>query len=277
MRTVVSDPVASRRAELAGFLRAHRADLHPEDLGLFCVPGRRNTPGLRREEVAQLSGVSVTWYTWLEQARQAEPSSQVIDALARAFRLDAESHRHLRRLAGLAVPEPDQMPDDVGPELHRLLATIEPSPACVLGPRFDFLDWNCPFDRIWQPASLPPDRQNLMWLYFAQGTTAHMIVRRQERARHLLGQFRATAAQHAGDERFAELIAALHGESALFREWWPHYSVEQALTGTITVRHPKVGTIRIEVIELRIPARPSLTVSVHIPARLSDSDRLARI
>jgi transcriptional regulator with XRE-family HTH domain len=277
MRTVASHPVASRRAELAAFLRARRAELHPEDLGLYAVRGRRNTPGLRREEVAQLSGVSVTWYTWLEQARPVDPSPQVVEALARAFRLDAESHRHLRRLAGLAVPEPDQMPDDVGPELNTLLSTIEPAPACLLGPRFDFLAWNEPFDRLWKPLSLPADRRNLMWLYFAKGTTARRIVRWEERGRHLLGQFRAAAAQHAGDQRFADLIEALQEESERFCEWWSRYNVEQALTAKITVRHPDVGTIHIDVIELKVAAHPSLTLAVHIPTRPSDQDRLTRL
>lgn len=277
MRTAASDPVASRRAELAGFLRARRAEQHPEDLGLYPVASRRNTPGLRREEVAQLSGVSVTWYTWLEQARAVDPSPQVVDALARAFRLDAESHRHLRRLAGLAAPEPDQMPDDVGPELKALLAMIEPAPACLLGPRFDFLAWNEPFDRLWKPRSLPANRRNLMWLYFAKGTTARQIVGWEERSRHLLGQFRAAAAQHVGDERFAELIEALQEESERFCEWWSRYNVEQALTAKITVRHPDVGLIHIDVIELKIAAHPSLTLAVHVPTRPSDHNRLTRL
>ena len=277
MRTTVSDPAAIRRAELASFLRARRAELHPEDLGLYAVAGRRNTPGLRREEVAQLAGVSVTWYTWLEQGRPVDPSPQVVDALARAFRLDAESHRHLRRLAGLAVPEPDQLPDGVDPELRRLLATIEPAPACLLGPRFGFLAWNDPFERLWKPRSLPERRRNLMWLYFAKGTTARRTVGWQERGRHLLGQFRAAAAEHPGDERFAELIEALQDESERFCEWWSRYNVEQALTGKITVRHPDVGIIHIDVIEVKFPAHPGLTMSVHVPARPSDRDKIARL
>ncbi len=277
MRTAVSDPAATRRAELAAFLRARRSALHPENLGLYAVGGRRNTPGLRREEVAQLSGVSVTWYTWLEQARPVDPSPQVVDALARGFRLDAESHRHLRRLAGLAVPEPDQMPDDVGPELTGLLDTLEPAPACVLGLRFDFLAWNDPFDRLWKPASLPENRQNLMWLYFAKDTTARKIVGWQERGRHLLGQFRAAAAEHPGDERFAELIAALQVESVRFCEWWSRYNVEQALTAKITVRRPDVGTLRLDVIELKIAAHPALILVVHVPARPVDREKLIHL
>jgi hypothetical protein len=87
-------------------------------------------------------------------------------------------------------------------------------------PRFDFLAWNDPFDRLWKPGSLPERRRNTMWLYFAKGTTARRTVGWQERARHLLGQFRAAAAEHSGDERFAELVTALQEESERFCEWW---------------------------------------------------------
>ena len=277
MRTAVSDPVAARRAELANFLRARRADVHPEDLGLDPFPGRRNTPGLRREEVASAAGVSMTWYTWLEQGRPADPSPEVIDAIARALCLDAESHRHLRRLAGLIAPEHDRMPDDVGPQLTRLLDTIEPTPACLLGLRFDFLAWNRPFDRIWQPGSLPAGRRNLMWLYFAKGTTAAMGVGWEERGRHLLGQFHAAAAEHPGDERFAELIGALQEESKQFRVWWPQNRVEQALTGQIAIRRPPAGIIRLDVTELKVASDPSLTLCIQVPSRPSDREKLARI
>ncbi len=167
VRTTVSDAVTSRRAELATFLRIRRAELKPEDVGLRVPPGRRNTPGLRREEVAQVSGVGVTWYTWLEQGRSITASAHVIDALARAFRLDRENHCHLRHLAGLPTPEPDQMPEGATPELNRLLAALVPAPACLLGQRFDFVAWNETFAALWDPGGLPEGRRNLMWLAFA--------------------------------------------------------------------------------------------------------------
>jgi len=106
----VSDPVGARWAELANFLRARRADVHTEDLSLDPFPGRCNTPGLRREEIASAAAASMTWYTWLEQGRPADPSPEVIDAIARALRLDPESHPHLRRLAGLATLSPTTCP-----------------------------------------------------------------------------------------------------------------------------------------------------------------------
>lgn len=277
MRTVLSDPVASRHAELAAFLRARRGDLQPEDVGLYPPSGRRNTPGLRREEVAQISGVGLTWYTWLEQGRVITTSAHVIDALARALRLDREAHCHLRSLADLPVPEPDQIPDGATAELDRLLATLMPAPACLLGPRFDFVAWNDNFATLWNPAGLPPDRRNVMWLAFADPAHRRTWVNWGDRSRALLGEFRAAAGQHAGDVRFAELIEALNEASTEFRVWWSRYEVRQSITGPITIRHPGVGIIKLDVIELRVSAHPSLTLAVHVPVRPADRKKLTAL
>ena len=274
MRTAESDPAAERRAELAEFLRARRADLHPEDLGLDSYPLRRNTPGLRREEVAAAAGVSLTWYTRLEQGQPGTPSIQVIDAIARTLRLDDESHRHLRRLAGLPVPEDDQMTGDVDPQLTRLLLAMEPAPACLLDIHFDFVAWNQPFDRLWHPGDLAARRCNLMWLYFADGTTTATVVGREERGRHLLAQFHEVAAEHPGDPRFAEIIDELTEHSELFRTWWPKRRVEQALTTQIALRRPHVGVIRLDVTELKVAAHPSLTLCVQVPHRAVDQEKV---
>ena len=155
MRRSETHAEAARRAELASFLRARRANLQPADVNLCPPPGRRNTPGLRREEVAQISGVGMTWYTWLEQARPITISGHVIDALAQAFRLDHDSHRHLRQLAGLPVPEPDQMPEPAAAELTRLLDVLSPAPACIFGPRFNYVAWNDSYGSLWHPDALP--------------------------------------------------------------------------------------------------------------------------
>jgi transcriptional regulator with XRE-family HTH domain len=277
MRTVASDPAAVRRAELADFLRARRADLRPEDIGIDSPPGRRNTPGLRREEVATSAGVSLAWYVSLEQARPGEPSPQVIDAISRTLHLDDESHRHLCRLAGLPVAEPTQIPHEVAPQLTRLLTALEPAPACLLDLHFDFVAWNHPFDLLWQPGSLPESRCNLMWLYFAKGTATASVVGRRERGRHLLAQFHEVAAEHRGDPRFEEIIDALGHESEQFRAWWPAHRVEQALTSQIALRRPHVGVISLDVTELNVAAEPSLTLCVHVPSQPSDSEKLAKI
>ncbi len=271
------DPVVSKHAELAAFLRARRADLKPEDVGLHPAPGRRNTPGLRREEVAQISGVGVTWYTWLEQGRVITASAHVIDALGRALHLDREAHCHLRYLADLPVPEPDQMPDGATPELDRLLATLMPAPACLLGPRFDFVAWNEMFAKLWDPAGLPSGRQNVLWLAFADPAHRRTWVNWGDRSRALLAEFRAAAGQHAGDARFAELIDALNEASQEFRTRWSHYEVSQSINGPITIRHPEAGIIKLDVIELRVSGHSSLTLAVHVPVRPLDHKKLTAL
>src|SRR5712664_531736 len=120
-----------RRAELAAFLRAQRARLRPIDVGLpeDCHANRRRTPGLRREEVAQISDISVTWYTWLEQGRTISASEQVLEALARALRLDPDQLRHIRSLAGLSTATGETHAGDVLPRLRRLVNAAAPNAA----------------------------------------------------------------------------------------------------------------------------------------------------
>lgn len=269
---------AARREELASFLRARRASLQPGDVDLCPAPGRRNTPGLRREEVAQISGVGVTWYTWLEQARPIPAREEVIDALAYAFRLDHEAHRHLRCLAGLPVPAPDRIPRGATPALTRMLDTLLPAPAALLGPRFDFVAWNDTFSQIWDPGALPSDRCNLMWLAFADEKHRDTWVHWENRSRTLLAEFRAVAGEHAGDARFAELIDALERTSAEFRTWWPRYEVRHSIAGRIAIRLPNgAGTVKVDVVELRPSARPLLTLSIQFPVSAADRERLTTL
>jgi transcriptional regulator with XRE-family HTH domain len=139
----------SQRAELAAFLRARRAQLTPHDVGLpqDMEPGRRRTPGLRREEVAELAGMSLTWYTWLEQGRRIAASPQVIDALARALLLEPGQHRYLRRLAGLAdLTEHLQSP--AADRAQRLVDSLMPNIDSVYDGHFDFVAWNLAYARI---------------------------------------------------------------------------------------------------------------------------------
>src|SRR2546430_14136944 len=140
---------AGNRGQLPAFLRPRRARLTPADVGLpgDSEPGRRRTPGLRREEVAELSGVGVTWYTWLEQGRKITASPQVVDALARALRLSADEHRHLRELAGLAAAPPASG-DDTQARLQRLVDAAVPNAAPVYDVPFDYLAWNQPDPRV---------------------------------------------------------------------------------------------------------------------------------
>ena len=267
----------SRRAELAAFLRLHRTRLTPADVGLVTgsASGRRRTPGLRREELAQLSGVGVTWYTWLEQGRDITASAQVIDALARAMLLSPDQHRHLRELASLPPPEPLTAAADMLPRLQLLIDAVTPSPASVYDSHFDYLVWNESYVRVrHDPATLPPDRRNMLWMMFTDPVNRARMVRWESAARAVLSQFRATVGRSPDDPRLAELVTALAHVSPQFREWWAEYPVRYFRPATIAIRHPEAGLIRLEMFQLRLVDRPDLIGVIQVPADAKSLDRV---
>jgi transcriptional regulator with XRE-family HTH domain len=268
-----------RHGELAAFLRSRRARLTPADVGLpgDSEPGRRRTPGLRREEVAQLSGVGVTWYTWLEQGRKIPASPQVIEALARALRLSADEHRHLRELAGLTASAPASG-GDAQPRLQRLVDAVAPNPASVYDVHFDYLAWNEPYRRIrHDPAGLAAGRRNLLWMMFTDSENRARLTTWNRAARALLSQFRAAAGRHPGDPRFAELVAALSEASPQFRDWWAEYPVRYFRPARIRIRHPQAGRITLEMFQLRLEDDPGLLMVVQVPADPPSRGRVAAL
>jgi transcriptional regulator with XRE-family HTH domain len=272
------NPRSARHGELAAFLRARRARLTPKDAGLpdISASGRRRTTGLRREEVAELSGVGVTWYTWLEQGRDISTSAQVIDALARALLLTGDQHRHLRDLAGLPPPsEPPAAGSDMLPRLWRLVDAVAPSPASVYDEHFDYLAWNQPYARVrHDPGALPAARRNLPWIMFTDPGSRARILRWEAAARSVLGQFRAAAGRHPGAPRFAELTAALSEASPQFRDWWAEYPVRSFHPATIAVDHPQAGLMHLELFQLQIVDQPRLIMVTQVPV---DETSLARV
>ena len=265
--------------QLAAFLRSRRARLTPADVGLpgDSEPGRRRTPGLRREEVAELSGVGVTWYTWLEQGRKIPASPQVIDALARALRLSGDEHRHLRELAGLTAP-PAAADDDTQPRLQRLVDAVSPNAASVYDIHFDYLAWNESYRRLrHDPATLPAERRNLLWMMFTAAENRARMTTWERAARALLSQFRAAAGRHPGDPRFAELTAALTEASPRFRDWWAEYPVRYFRPARIRVSHPLAGRITLEMFQLRLEDDPGLLMVIQVPADAASQDRVVAL
>jgi transcriptional regulator with XRE-family HTH domain len=270
---------SSRRAELAAFLRARRARLRPADVGLpDHLPGRRRTPGLRREEVAQLSGVGVTWYTWLEQGRDISASAQVVDALARALALSPDERLHLRELAGLAAPERESPPDDLLPRLQRMVDAVRPNAACVYDVHFDYLAWNDAYRLIrHDPGRLPPGRRNLIWVMFTDARNRARMTRWEPAARAVLSQFRAAAGQRPDDPRFAEIVAGLTGASPEFRDWWAEYPIRSFRPATIPLRHPRLGRIALEMFQFRLVDQPGLLMVMQVPAGPGDLERVTAL
>jgi transcriptional regulator with XRE-family HTH domain len=273
-------PQSARRAELAAFLRAQRARLRPTDVGLpeDCVPGRRRTPGLRREEIAQLSDVSATWYTWLEQGRNISASEQVVDALARALLLDSDQRRYLRGLAGLAAEAGRTHADDALPRLQRLVNAAAPNIASVCDVHFDYVVWNEPYRRLrHDPAMLPADRRNLLWMMFSEAQNRARMVRWEPAARAVLSQFRTAAGQRPGDPRFAAITAELTGVSPEFRDWWAEYPVRDFRPATIGIDHPEIGRLDLEMFQFRPVEHPDMLMVLQVPRTADDLQRVTSL
>jgi transcriptional regulator with XRE-family HTH domain len=234
---VASSP--SRRDELRAFLRSRRARLSPADVGLVDNGGRRRTPGLRREELAALAGVGVSWYTWLEQGRDINPSPDVLDALARALRLDPAERRTLFALARTELP----LTDDVAgtdherqdSEINQLIAlvdSVDPNPAYLLGPMTRILAWNRAASVVLgSPEHLPSDRRYLLWWLMVE-PGEELTPQREATARNTLGRFRSEYARHAGEPEYEAFLAQMREHSPRFCEWWDEHEVIEAQRGT---------------------------------------------
>lgn len=270
-------PQSARRAELGAFLRAQRARLQPSDVGLpeDYDPSLRRTPGLRREEVAQLSGVGVTWYTWLEQGRNISASEQVVDALARALLLDPDQRRHLRGLAGLATSAGKSLLGDALPRLQRLVDAAAPSVASIYDVHFDFIVWNTAYSRVrGDPGTLPEDRRNLMWMMFTDAENRARMAGWESAARAVLSQFRAAAGQRAGDPRFARMVTELTEASPEFREWWAEHPIRYFRPATIKIDHPEIGRLELEMFQLRPAEYSDLLMVLQVPVSKADLQRV---
>lgn len=268
----------SRRADLAEFLRVRRAALSPADVGL-APGGRRRTAGLRREEVALLAGVSVSWYTWLEQGRPINVSDDVLDALARTLRLDPVERDYLLALAGhprrrAIDPVRDRAPDDV----QRVVDALDPCPAYALGPRWDFLAWNDAQRRL-HPGieTLPAEQRNLVWVMFADEYVRTIVGDWEQEARRVLSQFRAETTPIREDPAVHDLVARLLDASPEFAAWWPRHDVGGFERRERTFVHPVAGELRFEHQQLVPAGQPDVRIVVHLPIAGDDSvERLRR-
>lgn len=232
-------------------------------------PGlRRRTPGLRREEVAQLANLGAAWYTALEQGRDIHPSQQVLEGVAGALRLNADERRHLFGLAGqpLSVDSPPAR-ERISVTLARVIEDLLPNPAYVMGRRWDMLAWNraagCVFGSVGRGA---PHARNVVWWLFTDPLAPSIYDGWDELARAVLAHFRADSARYPGDPWFAGLIDDLRRESAEFRAWWPQHDVLGAMDGRKVLRHPTAGLLEFEHTTLLVAANPNLQLMVYTPA-----------
>jgi transcriptional regulator with XRE-family HTH domain len=266
----------TRRDELAAFLRAHRDALAPTDVGLPVGRSRR-TKGLRREEIAMLAGVSVTWYTWLEQGRPINASVDVLSALARAMRLDDAARQHLLTLAMRTPLEPIENVEHAPGALVRLITSMEPAPAYVLGPRWDFLAWNRPQSLLYPLIDrLDEEDRNLLWVVFAEPNARRLLADWADQARRIMAEFRSSTAALRNDPQYISLVDRLVAASPEFAEWWPQLDVAQFQTRLRRYLHPRAGNLVFEYQQLTPSEWPGLRVVCQLPVPGDDSaERLA--
>jgi transcriptional regulator with XRE-family HTH domain len=268
--------VVPPRADLGHFLQTRRRLLKPVDVGLP-MSGRRRTEGLRREEVANLAGVSVSWYTWLEQGRPINASRDVLNALARTLRLDEIECAHMLALAGhsaRATVVPGRV--EVSTGMHRLLAALDPCPAYVIDARWNVVAWNAGQERLFPRfATIDAADRNLVWIVFCDPGARALIGDWENEARRVLSQFRAETIALADDAEHHALVSRLQESSAEFAQWWPRHDVGGFAEHVRTFHHPVAGELRL-LNEQLIPAgEPDLRLIIHVA--LDGDDSLARL
>jgi transcriptional regulator with XRE-family HTH domain len=263
-------PDETQRRELADFLRAQRAQLRPEGFG-FATGSRRRTPGLRREEIAQLCGMSATWYTWIEQGRDVSVSPHTLARLAKTFGLSGAERSYLFGLAGKGDPAGGrETTDRDAPEALAAAINAIALPAYVLDRAWNARAWNARAQRLfvgwldgsWRDVANADDSRshdkNLLRYVFLSDAARALIRDWEERARRLVAEFRADAGRHLDDPPIRTLIDELANRNAVFARLWGEHAVLGREGGERTFDHPLDGFLRYEQITMTLANRPEL-------------------
>ncbi|MFI6999086.1 helix-turn-helix transcriptional regulator [Nocardia sp. NPDC050175] len=262
--------------ELSAFLRAHREQRQPEDVGLPNT-GRRRTPGLRREEVAALAGVGVAWYTWLEQGRVVA-SKKVLESVAQILGLDVPARRHLLALAGYLPPALEQTDHQaVARRTQCLLDSWETSPAVLLDSRFDITAWNRAYAAVWSdPGHIAPARRNFMWCVAGDPAIRANVIEWNDLARAVLAQFRTQTARH-DDARTQEIYAVLRADFPELTTWWECQAIDDLTAREVVVAVGPHDRLRLMFSAFRPVDDPDALVLVQAPATLADRSTVASL
>ncbi|MDH6112275.1 transcriptional regulator with XRE-family HTH domain [Kitasatospora sp. MAP12-15] len=258
---------AEQRRELAAFLRSRRARIGPEAAGVPYAHGRRRTPGLRREELAALAGVSASWYTWLEQARKIKVSRQVLGSLARVLKLDGVETGHLFRLAGEVPPSGLRLctREQIADQYLALLEQLDPLPAFITNHRFDLLAWNqglC----VLLPGfeELAAERRNNLLLTFDPAFRP-LFAHWEQAAEQVVALFRAQLADQVVRPEFTELVDQLADESPEFRNLWERMDLGVGAPASLAFAHPVLGRVEFDYVKLHLPDAEATLVTYQPP------------
>ena len=270
-------PSKQQRDELGAFLRSRRGALRPEDAGIPTRSNRRLTPGLRREEVAELAGISVSWYTRLEQGKDVQLSAKALRGIAIALKLSAAERDYLFTLArsdalGVEPSFPAPQIATVSPTLQAVLDAQGNNPAYLIDACLNLLAWNQAAGAVFgsglmgELGTLPRSERNLLWLIFSD-EARRLFVHWERHARLLLAQFRDASRHFVGDPWVAALVERLKERSAEFAEWWSHYDVERVPEIEKVLAHPAVGELPLRQTVLQVvDDSPGLFLVLYTPA-----------
>ncbi len=267
----------THRAQLSEFLRRCRARLMPGDVGLPSA-GWRRTPGLRREDVAALAGLSATWYTWLEQGRDVRASDRVLENLSRVLRMSPEERDYLFLLAQhRPAPIRAAMEEIVPDTVKRTLDALN-LPAEVITPRWDAVYWNAMYARCLRDyAQLPSDRRNLMRILITSPEYQEDPAEYEALVRRLTAKLRVDYSQMVPDPPFDALIEELSEASPVFRAAWRSSEVIGREEGVNSIKHPQLGGITFEHTSYVVEGAPSLRVVIFTPHDEASARKVAEI
>ncbi|QKV90761.1 helix-turn-helix domain-containing protein [Streptomyces sp. NA02950] len=254
-----------RAQQLSEFLKTRRARLRPEDVGAGTFGGQRRVPGLRREELALLAGVSVDYYTRLEQGRARNVSPEVLDAVAGALRLDADERAHLRNLAKpTSARKRPSRPQQVGPEMRQALQALGSVPAYIIGRRLDILAWNdLARTLIADFPALPAAERNMARLVFLDDAAKDLYPDWESKARDTVSNLRLDAGRHSDDPQLATLVGELSLASDDFRRLWADHTVRGKTCGRKRFNHPRIGELALDYVAMRAPDDPDMTMMIY--------------
>ena len=265
-----------RYKELADFLKTRRAKILPSQVGLSSAT-RRRTPGLRREEVAQLAGIGITWYTWLEQGRPIHVSAQIVESLSRVLLLNKQERIHLHLLAN--QPLPADIPGyqgKVSPILQHVLDSLLFCPSMITDQRWNVIAWNKAACVIFGDFSEMNVRErNMVWAMFTDKKFKQLYVNWDMHAKSLLGRFRSTCGKYIEDSWLSQFIDDLGMQSTEFNLWWPLHEIQNDSGVYKQLNHPMAGTLDFESSSFDVPDHSGLRLFVHVP--LSETDTVAKM
>ncbi|GIN37336.1 MULTISPECIES: helix-turn-helix transcriptional regulator [Heyndrickxia] len=265
----------TRLQEMSDFLKTKRSRIHPHMVGLPAGT-RRRTPGLRREEVAQLAGVSTTWYTWLEQGRDIKVSASVLDAVSNALQLNTDERKYLFALAmeeGVKSSELDEEEAIISPSLKKILKELQYCPTIITDRKCHIVGWNQAAANVFLDFEKVEDKQrNLIYLVFARKELRSLAVNWEHFVKGFLAIFRTYYGQYVADPWYSDFIEKMEKDFPEFQELWNESEVSSAPEVLIEFRHGKAGKMLFNLTSLQVQGNHDLRCSVYTPVEDTNTE-----